>query len=304
MDKTNHVEEQAFIQTEKQTQKATACDTGGIKNIWSNILVYVRRGVFQLKRLSQRIVKDCQEFYCTKSKCGQLTILSVVIVVVLCAVFLLVVGSVGTHKLHKQAINHTYAINSSKDSSIAAKMQVADSQAKMAQLMQKKLDTMQAELSKSFLSSQKLAELESQIHALSQSVNGMKASSDALKTAALKSEVLSQETQQAATQQVEKMRAQLSKITKAIVPQHYLPISDLPFQVAGIDFWNGKPMVSVAMKDMNGVTHYRLMGQGMSFDCSGGNRTDCSNWALSKLHTAPNEAIFMNQKGQKIKVKL
>ncbi len=66
-------------------------------------------------------------------------------------------------------------------------------------------------------------------------------------------------------------------------------------------------MVTIDIKDINGTSHYRLMGEGMRFDCgSSQNMTDgsCSTWVLSTLRTAPDEAIFENLQGQKVKVEL
>jgi hypothetical protein len=72
----------------------------------------------------------------------------------------------------------------------------------------------------------------------------------------------------------------------------------LPFKVVGLDFWNGKPMATISVKDTNGSPHYRLVGEGMTLS---------SNWKLVKLTANPNTAIFSklsNKKSQKVRVVL
>jgi hypothetical protein len=68
----------------------------------------------------------------------------------------------------------------------------------------------------------------------------------------------------------------------------------LPFKIEGIDFWNNQPMVSIAMKDTSGVTHYRLIGKGM----------EAADWRLKSLNAKTKTIIFINSKNKKVKTEL
>jgi len=103
-----------------------------------------------------------------------------------------------------------------------------------------------------------------------------------------------------------KVRAQLNAIHKAVVPQHYLPESILPFQVEGLSFWNGQPMVTIAMTGINGQHFFKLIGQGNEYSCSTHNhrQNGCTSWTVKSIHVNTGVVIFEDHHGQHVRVSL
>lgn len=185
----------------------------------------------------------------------------------------------------------------------ATQQNIASGSSDQTDSLKAQLASIKQNLSQSSLSQEKLAELENQMQSLSSSMDTLVDKTQAAQSAAQQAAQISSENAETAKAQVAHVDEQLQTIKKAVVLPTYLPVSTLPFQVAGIDFWNGKPMVSIAMKDVNGGTQYRLMGQGMAFDCQ--TTTDenaCTRWTLRTINTSPDTVIFVNPHGGQVKV--
>ncbi|MHC4397908.1 MAG: hypothetical protein ACYS1A_19865 [Planctomycetota bacterium] len=96
------------------------------------------------------------------------------------------------------------------------------------------------------------------------------------------------------TARINNLTAKIAQLSKQLTPVKYLSANTLPFKVAGIDFWNNRPMVSIAMKDPAGVIHYRLIGEGMAAE----------GWRIRSLNSNTKTLIFINSKNQKVKTEL
>ena len=193
-------------------------------------------------------------------------------------------------------------------SAIAEQMQqksVADTQMKQAEELKKQLSAIQDEIKDSNQSNQQLKQLHSQMAALSQAVEKVQQSADQARAAAQQSIAASQSSAKAGQAQVAKVETQIEAIHKQLSPQNYLPVSNLPFEVVGSGYWGNQLMVTIAMKDVNGGYHYRLMGEGQQFNCTSfaWKVPSCSNWNLKNISNDPATAIFVNAQNPKKRVK-
>ena len=107
-----------------------------------------------------------------------------------------------------------------------------------------------------------------------------------------------------AESQAKSMQRQLTQIHKDVAPVTYLSPSVLPFQVEGISYWNGAPMVNLSLVDVNGSHYYRLMGQAETYHCgvNPSKATNCSNWTIKTIDVGSGIVIFNNQSGHMVKV--
>lgn len=256
-----------------------------------------------INNFMHNIKSVCKKMYSVFSKLSiklKIVILGIFSVLFLGLVALIPIKNTSFNEPIHKNISVKTSVNAKNDLDIAKQMQVKNNQKALAQRLESKLSEIQNSLNQQNLSSQRLSSLESQMYSLSLSLKQMKENTKSIKSASLNSARISEKNQLETKDQVKKVQSELLKISKAVTPTHYLPVSDLPFKVVGLDFWNGKPMASIAMKDTNGVMHYRLMGQGMRFDCRG----SCKSWELEKIHLDQNELLFINHQGQKIKVEM
>ena len=177
----------------------------------------------------------------------------------------------------------------------AEQMQQASQNNQVINGLQTKLEQIKQDLSQSHdSSSQNIQQLKVQITDLEQSFAEIEQNAKDAKLAAQQSNKSSQQNYIEATKHAIKVESQLNAIHKQLTPPKYLPESVLPFKAVGLDYWNGKPMVTVAMKDVNGSMHYRLLGKNMLF----------AGWKLRELITEKRAAIFTNSKNRKVKVEL
>lgn len=159
--------------------------------------------------------------------------------------------------------------------------------------LQTKLDQIKQQLAASN-QTQNIQQLENQLTALTQSVSEIADNLQATKETAQKNVLATQQNYQQTQQHAKQIESQLKAIHKRLTPAKYLSAKLLPFKVVGIDFWNGKPMVTIAIHDVTGTVQYRLMGEDMSYN----------NWKLQTLLVSPKTAIFKNAKNQRVKVGL
>ena len=183
----------------------------------------------------------------------------------------------------------------------------------LAQSMQQnvqssKIDTVQKEierLNQTLASSgdkEDITSLKQQLNGIQHSLEKVVIASKAASLSAAKTRQAQSTSQKNAQKNLKALKAQLARIQKAVVKPKFLPASALPFHVEGIDYWNNQPMVTIAMGDIKGGYHYKLMAPGMRFSCNTG-VTDCS-WRLEQIKTQPNMAIFQNAKNQQVKVEI
>lgn len=95
---------------------------------------------------------------------------------------------------------------------------------------------------------------------------------------------------QAVLAKIQAMQTLLQTIQTQVTPKQYLPVTALPFQVAGIDIWNGRPKATLR------VGHDVAPPLGVNDSQDG--------WTLVHLQFSPAEAIFKNARGQEVKVTL
>ena len=126
------------------------------------------------------------------------------------------------------------------------------------------------------------------IQALSAKVNTISTQLDDIKTATQQSDlrsVISTSTSHL-SEQLENLQKLTLSIKSRVSPQAYLPTSVLPFDVVGIDLWNGDLKATL-----------RSGGQ-LATPMSVSESRD--GWRLMQLSTDPMQAIFQNNKGQKV----
>jgi len=187
---------------------------------------------------------------------------------------------------------------------IAASMQETPSKDKALDKLLTQITSMQDTLAKSHIASnEQIKQLQAQLVQLGQKVADIGQKTIDAKLAAIKSEQLSQTNYQASKQQFPKVESQLRQIRRQLTRKKYLPASVLPFEVVGIDFWNNEPQATIAIRDIHGVMHYRLMARGSMFGCRSQRWKlhHCTNWELFKLTTSPNVVIFRNHRGQMVR---
>jgi hypothetical protein len=240
------------------------------------------------------IYGKAQNFYLSKSKKGRIIIVCGAGVVIGLIILFFVYLSLPTRKLNLKSQHTVNKVQSAKEASAARQMQTNATQSSFAAGLQNQLQQIQKAIADSSLSQNKINDFESQISVLASNIKVLQENANATKEAALKTAAQEQAHADIENYRTGRLQAQLTKLSKAVIPQKYLPASILPFKVVGLDFWNGKPMVSIAIKDVQGVMHYTLMGQDMRY----------SFWAIRKINTSPKEAIFVNNKNQYVKVEL
>jgi antitoxin component HigA of HigAB toxin-antitoxin module len=126
------------------------------------------------------------------------------------------------------------------------------------------------------------------IQALSAKVNIISTQLDDIKTTTQQSDlrsVISTSTSHL-SEQLENLQKLTLSIKSRVSPQAYLPASVLPFEVVGIDLWNGDLKATL-----------RSGGQ-LATPMSVSESRD--GWRLMQLSTDPMQAIFQNNKGQKV----
>lgn len=197
-----------------------------------------------------------------------------------------------------------------KDNSslIAKKMQqksVADTKIRQVEELKKKLSSIQDEISNSKQSNQQLELLGAQMAALTQAVGKVQQSADQARAAAQESISASQSSAKTGKAKTDIIESQISEIHKELSPQNYLSVSNLPFEVVGSGYWGSQLMTTIAMKDVNGGYHYRLIGEGQQFNCRSfaWKIPNCSNWNLKNISNDPATAIFVNTQNPRKRVK-
>jgi hypothetical protein len=88
------------------------------------------------------------------------------------------------------------------------------------------------------------------------------------------------------SEQLQSLQKMTQSIKSRISPQNYLPVSALPFQVVGIDLWNG---------DLKAT-----LRSGGQLSAPMGISEVKDGWRLMQLSTNPLQAVFQNSKGQKV----
>ena len=195
-----------------------------------------------------------------------------------------------------------------KNTNVAAQMQqqsIAASQEQQNAALQKQLAAMQRELERSTKAQEKLSQLQGQIGQLTQAVQGVQQSADQAKDAAQQSIEASETSAKVGQAQVAQVQSQIEAIHKQLSPDNYLPVTDLPFEVVGSGYWGNDLMVTIAIKDVNGGYHYRLMGVGQQFNCTSfqWKVPDCATWNLKSIAGDPAQVIFVNASDLTKKVK-
>lgn len=126
------------------------------------------------------------------------------------------------------------------------------------------------------------------IQALSTKVNTISTQLEDIKTVTQQSDlrsVISSSTSHL-SEQLENLQKLTLSIKSRVSPQAYLSASVLPFEVVGIDLWNGDLKATL-----------RSGGQ-LATPMSVSESRD--GWRLMQLSTDPMQAIFQNNKGQKV----
>lgn len=187
----------------------------------------------------------------------------------------------------------------------AQKIQQAENN-KMILGMQSNLDQIKKELTSTNNSSaDNVAKLQKQLLAVEQNLARIEHNTVVAKLSAQQSITFSKMSLADTKKATAKLESQLRRIHRQLTPPKYLPVRVLPFKPVSLDFWNGRPMVTVAQRDINGTVQYKLIGKGMGFRCGISTKNKpCSNWVLASLRTHPNIAIFRNVKNQKVRVEL
>ena len=90
--------------------------------------------------------------------------------------------------------------------------------------------------------------------------------------------------------QLNSLKALTIAIKTAVTPKRYLPESTLPFEVVGIDMWNGEAKATI--KTVNALAP--PMGVNETQD----------GWTLVQLNSVTGEAIFQNEKNQQVLVRV
>ena len=157
-----------------------------------------------------------------------------------------------------------------------------------------KLTQLSEELSSQHKHIKKIDTLGSDISQLTHATNNIQKDITTLKQLSEKNQslLLHAEKQTQATSST--VNQQLVNISKAVVPEAFLPASNLPFEVVGLDFWNNKAMLSIARKSVDGQIEYRLMSLNMSVE----------NWTLTELNVTQKFAIFHHKAIGRVKVSL
>lgn len=254
-----------------------------------------------IKFIRQRIFlfKQKRPFFCKLSL--------IVTVVVLIVIFVLIVTlASGRSNSEKTSSRSTAPMQQQAVSSMQEQSWI-QLQNQALKKMQDSLVSVQHQLTsmkKPDVSSQlsgQLSQLEQSLSHLKQSMSEMKSQNQQGFVAVKHSDLINQ-------RQAKKLEDQLKSIQGKLTKQHYLPADILPFMVLSKGYWGTQLMVTVAIKDINGGYHYRLMGQGQQFSCSGQQpiKGHCQNWILKKVSNVPPEAIFVNtdHPSQRVKVDL
>lgn len=110
--------------------------------------------------------------------------------------------------------------------------------------------------------------------------------------------------QEQTQQQAVDVQRQLTAIHKAVVPQRYLPSTVLPFQIEGISYWNGEPMLTISMRGTNGEIHYKLLAKGNAYGCLNhqSRQHGCNRWMVKSINTDNDEVLLNNQQGLFVRV--
>jgi hypothetical protein len=207
--------------------------------------------------------------------------------------------------------SYSYVAPKTSSINIARQMQqtsVASAQQRQAASLKLQLSQIQNELQNSNKSNPKINQLETQVASLTGAIQQVEQNALAAKLAAQKSiqaTTDAQNTSKESVAQVAKVEAQVTAIHKQLTPQKYLPASSLPFEVVGSGYWGNQQVVTIAMKDVGGTDHYRLMGKGEQFNCQsfGWKLPNCTNWDLSKISKNPNYVIFVDSSNPAKEVK-
>ncbi|MCK4609183.1 MAG: apolipoprotein A1/A4/E family protein [Gammaproteobacteria bacterium] len=259
------------------------------------------------KRVVRRIMTQIWGFCKKRPIYSGIIITIVILAVVLCCLFVPIFH--GRNDLHNTLWDSASVTNKQDVASlkIAKEMQQKEHNQQLTKELEQKLNAIQQEVNQSHqLSTQSVEQLEQQITALTQDIADIKQNAKEAKDSARQSVQTTQQHYHESKKQVAKVVSQLQEIHKQLEPQRYLPPSILPFEVVGLDFWNGKAMITVAVKDVTGSVHYRLMGQGMQFACHSVKLKDpgCTSWWLDKISPDSSTIIFKNSTGKKVRVEL
>jgi hypothetical protein len=234
-------------------------------------------------------------------------------VIIVGVIGLWVFHSFDSHNITKPVSVKSYSYVAPKQSSISVARQMQQTSVESAQQRQAaslkiQLSKIQRELKNANKSNPKINQLEEQVASLTGVIQQVDQNALAAKLAAQKSTQATidvQNTSKESVAQVAKVEAQVTAIHRQLTPQKYLPASSLPFEVVGSGYWGNKQVVTIAMKDVGGTDHYRLMGLGEQFNCQsfGWRLPNCTNWDLSKISKNPNYVIFTASSNPAKKVK-
>ena len=134
-------------------------------------------------------------------------------------------------------------------------------------------------------STKDVRELGRQLQNIEQTINSLKSNAEMLQLKELVTDSKDQ-----ITSRLGRIQNIILQIKDQMIPKKYLPSSALPFQVLGIDMWNGQPKVTLELK-------------GELAPPLGINEIQ-DGWTLKDLQFTPPMVFFENDKGQQVKLGL
>lgn len=164
------------------------------------------------------------------------------------------------------------------------------------QSLEKQVASMRTRLSESNASNQKFMDIQQQLTRLSQGISKAQSSAEEARIAAQRSaETVKGSTSERKAQTL-KIEEQINSIHKQLNPQKYLAPNVLPFEVVSSGYWGKELLLTIAIKDVNGGFHYRLIGKNQELRCESyrWKIAGCVSWKLKSILSDPKEAIFID----------
>lgn len=289
MDNPNHGKEHT-----KQSARNTACLTKAkakLANLLTNAGPFVQGG----KAKFSRAFLICRTHLRTNRRVQMGVLAILVIIMILLAIMFFGRQS---HKAQVKA-------NSTKVHALAEVMQQRSVPAPHLNALKAQLAAIENKLNQPNQTAQTLARLEQQIGHLTQVVSEVQHTTQVAHQDTAQSNQAMVKSSAQNRLQVKKLTAQIAALNKQLIPPKFLPATTLPFKVVGSAYWGNQLMISIALLDVNGAVHYRLMGIGEVFACGNVSHPikGCRNWRLSTLTSST--AIFSSEHGKaRVKVVL
>ena len=236
---------------------------------------------------------------CTHLKANRRVQIAVVVILII-IVILLAITLFGGQSHKAQA-----KVNKTKVHALAEVMQQRSAPVVHLNALKAQLAVIENKLNQPNQTAQTLARLEQQIGHLTQVVSEVQHTTQVAHQDSAQSNQAIVKSSAQNRLQVKKLTAQIAVLNKQLIPSKFLPVNTLPFKVVGSAYWGNQLMISIALPDVSGAVHYRLMGVGEVFACGNVSHPikGCRNWRLSTLTSST--AIFSSEHGKaRVKVVL